>query len=232
MKRSVVLWILLLIPVWASAQNREVIEATSGENLADKVSTHMQYRFPEFMKGIVYYKFASPVEGKLNYNMLLGEMQFVDANDQVLALAYIEDVLMVKIDDKNFYPLNNNEFTEELLSTPKMQLRVRHKGSATSHGKKGAFGITSTTSSIQSYGSIQTEGRAHQLSITDDVLITLSNFYYLVVGNKQILIKNVKTFTKQFPGHKAQIEEFVKSHNTRFNNEADLKAMVEYCSSF
>ena len=191
----------------------------------------MQYVFPEFTAGEVFYKGRNG-SGKLNYNMLLGEMQFVE-KDQILSLANVKDVVMVNINNRKFYPFNDKEFTEELLTTGKNNLRVRYRGNAAQHSKKGAYGTSSSTSSITSYSSISGDNRQYDLTVSENVLVTLNYFYYLAGTNgKYILIKNIKTFTKQFPAYRTQIEAFVKEHNTRFNNEEDLKVLLKYCSEF
>ena len=228
MKRYI--FLLLLFPGWGFAQNRQIIEALSGENINEKVSTHLQYLFPEFSNGEVYFVNAPRGSGMLNYNMLVGEMQFM-LNNEVMTLASIQNVAMVIIENRKFYPFNNSEFTEELMTTDKVQLRVRRKGSAINYAQKGAFGTSSSTSSISSLSSIGSSDRQYELSVMSDILVTLRYFYYLVGSNgKYIQIKNVKTFTKQFPAHRTQIEAFVKEHNIRFDTEADLKALLEYCS--
>jgi len=224
------IFLLLLIPVWVSAQNRQIVEATSGEDLTGKVSNQMQYIFPEFTYGEVFYK-GYKGNGKINYNMLLGEMQFLE-NDQVMALANVKDVVVLNIGNRRFYPFNDKEFTEELISTGKFQLRVRRRGNVAQHSKKGAYGMDSSTSAITSYSSISSDNRQYNLNVQEKVLISVNYFYYLVGTNgKYILIKNVKTFTKQFPTFRAQIEAFAKERRTQFNNGEDLKALLEYCSN-
>jgi len=224
-------FLLLLLPFWVSAQNRQIVEAASGDDLSQKVSTQMQFLFPEFTNGDVFYK-GHKGSGMLNYNMLLGEMQFLE-NNQIKALANARDVVVMKIDNRRFYPFNDKEFTEELFSTGKYQLRVRRKGNVAQHSKKGAYGMDSSTSSITSYSSISSDNRQYDLTVAEKVLITLNYFYYLVGPNgKYILIKNAKTFTKQFPQYRAQIDDFVKEHKIRFDNEEDLKTLLKFCSNF
>ena len=227
--------LLLLFPCWISAQNTQIMKAVSGEELSTKVSAQMQYLFPEFTGGEVYFK-SYTANGSLNYNMLVGEMQFME-NDQVLALDNLKDVVMLRISSRRFYPFNDREFTEELLSTGKYQLRVRRKGTVTPQGRKGAYGTYSSAGSITAIGSYSsyngnsTSITRTNLSVEDKVLINLDCFYYLVGTNgKHIQIKNVKTFTKQFPAHRKQIEAFVIEQNIRYNNEDDLKTLLEYCS--
>jgi len=224
------IFLLLMVPAWVSAQNRQVVETVAGEDLSQKVSAQMQYLFPEFINGDVFYKGLPKGRGKLNYNMLAGEMQFVE-NDQVMALANVKDVVLVNINNRKFYPYSGNEFVEELMSTGTIQLAVRRKGNAASHSKKGAYGMETSTSAITSYSSINSANQQYNLTVTENVLISLTNYYYLVGTNgKYTLIKNKKTFANKFPNYNAQIDIFVKEHNTKFNNEEDLKALLDYCS--
>jgi len=217
-----------LLPLCVSAQKKEIIEAASGEDLSKKASTQIQFLFPEFTDGDVFYIGMPKGCGKLNYNMLLGEMQFLE-KDKVLALANVRDVVFVTINNRKFYPFNDKEFTEELMSTGNWKLRVRRKGNAASHSKRGAYGTYSSTSSITSFSSIDSDNRQFELSVIENVLISLNCFYYLVGTNgKYVLIRNIKTFTKQFPEHSTQIEAFVKEHNIKFDNENDLKRLLEY----
>ena len=223
------IFLLLLIPVWVSAQNRQTVEAASGEDLSKKVSTQMQYLLPEFTEGNVFYK-GQTVKGKLNYNMLLGEMQFME-NGQVSAFANSSNVIVVIIGNRKLYPFDGKEFTEELMSAGQYQLRVRRKGSSLSDSKKGAYGMESSTSATSTCSTISSGGRTNEMSAQRNIQVTLKYFYYLVGSNgKHILIKDAKTFTKQFPAHRTLIEEFVKEHNTQFDNEDDLRALLEYCS--
>ena len=190
----------------------------------------MQYLFPEFTKGEVIFIGEPIANGNLNYNMLFGEMHFLDNNQQVMALSDIKNVLMVNIDNRKFYPFFQNEFTEELLSTDYCSLRMRHKASVAEHGKKGAYGMTSATSSSKSLTSMNNVGLQFNLNPEATLLVSMNYFFYLVGTNgKHKLIKNTKTFTKQFPKNKTQIETFVKENRIRFNNSDDLKALFSYC---
>ena len=229
MKKYIVLLLLMPVIFRANAQEREIIEAVSGEDLNKRVKQHMQYLFPEFSDGFVYLK-GMRSAGKLNYNMLVGEMHFIDNENQVLALN-TDDVQMVNIDNRKFYPFNKMEFVEELLVAGNLQLQIRRKGNVASHSKKGAYGMSSSTSAITSYNSIQGADRTHNLSVIENVMISLNKFYYLVIDNKRFLIKNQKTFTKQFSQHKTQIEAFVKDQNISFDNEDDLITLVKYCNT-
>ena len=125
MKKCVFLYLLILVSAWANAQKREVVEAASGDDLNKKVS--IQYLFPEFTDGYVFYTGLPRSSGKLNYNMLLGEMQFMDSENKLLALGNVPDVQMISIGSRKFYPYDNKEFVEELLVAGKIQLQIRRR---------------------------------------------------------------------------------------------------------
>ena len=231
--KNYLLIIMLFFPGWIFAQERLIIEASSNTNLADKLSTQMQYIFPEFTDGQVFFFKASAGTGKLNYNMLIGEMQFLDNDKEVMALE-AKNISAVNINNRSFFPYKGNEFAEELLSTGKYKLLVRRKGNVAPFAKKGAYGTSSSTSSITSitsYSSVNTGGQNYDLSVANDVLITVRYFYYLLGENgKYTQIMNTKTFTKLFPALRTQIETFVKEQKIRFDKEDDLKKLFAFCS--
>ena len=228
--KAYIFFIMLFFSGWMFAQENQMIEASSGEDLSGKVSTSMRYLLPEFTDGQVFFKNSFLSTGKLNYNVLVGEMQFLE-NDEVRALE-TKDIAVVKIDDRLFFPYRGNEFSEELLSAYTYKLRVRSKGSISPFAKKGAYGTTSSTSSITSYTSVSgSDGQLYNLSVAEDVLVTVRNFYYLVGENgKYLQITNIKSFTKQFPAFRNQIEAFARENKIRFDNKDDLIRLLVYCS--
>jgi hypothetical protein len=229
MKKYII--ILLLFPVLASAQKSEIVSAISGENLNEAVSASMQYVFPEFSAANVIFKNSPKAATMMNYNMLLGEMHFMK-NDEVLALSDLNNVSVVVINNRRFYPFNSTEFTEEIQSTDDVKLRVRRKGNVAQHSKEGAYGMQQSASSITSYSSIENSdgGGRTNLNVKANVLISIRKFYYLVGHNgKYVQIRNQKSFMNQFPGNKSKIELFVKEHKTNFNKEDDLIELFEYC---
>ena len=230
MKTYLVL-LMLFCSSWLFAQNQnsQIVESVTNEDMSSRISTQMRFIFPEFTDGLVFFHTSSFSSGKLNYNMLVGEMQFLN-NEEVLALN-ARDIAAVNINNRQFFPFKGNEFTEELLSTDKFNLRVRRKGNVAPYAKKGAYGTSSSTSSITSYTSMSGDGRMYDLAVAEDIIVSVRYYYYLVGNNgKYIQISNVRTFTRQFPAFRKQIEEYVKENKLRFDNAEDLKHLLEYCS--
>jgi len=230
MKKSI--FLLLLFPLLAVAQDKMVIDVASGEKLNEKLSSDTQYVFPEFIAGQVHFTDGQRSGNMLNYNILLGEMHFMD-NEEVFAFPDLSKVLVAVVDKRRFFPFNKTEFCEEILITPGgARLCVRRKANAVEQSRTGAYGIQTSASSVRSYNSIGNsgDGRRVNLQVSGKVRVSIENFYYFLNKGKYVQIKNEKSIAKQFPGHNAKIEAYVKEHNTNFKNEEDLKALIAYCS--
>ena len=228
MKKSI--FLLLLFPILAAAQNDEVIDIASGELLNEKVSSNVQYVFPEFLAGQVHFADGKRSANLLNYNVLIGEMHFVD-NEDVLAFPDLSDILIVVVNKRRFFPFNKTEFCEEIYAIDDVRLCVRRKGRVMEKSKTGAYGMETSASSVKSYSSIGNsgDGRQHSIQVSGKVKVSVDNFYYFLNKGKYIQIKNEKSIIKQFPGHNAKIEAFVKEHKINIKDEDDLKELIAYC---
>ena len=224
------LFLLILLPAFVSAQESVIVNVDSGDEFSEKVSKEVQYIFPEFTDGIVYFKNGKRVGSKMNYNNYLNEMHFMD-NEEVLALLDLSDISIIVIDKRRFFSFNNSEFCEEILANDKIRLCLRRMGSISEYSKMGGYGMTSSTSAIKTYSSTYGSNNVRtDLKFLGEVKLKVNNLYYLMNDKGQFTqIKNVKNFTKQFPGNNAKIEAFVKENKTDFKNEEDLKTLLEYC---
>ena len=231
MKKLIILF--FLFPMFISAQDKVILDVASGEDLSNRVSSGMQYVFPEFTNGVVYFENGRKSGSMLNYNMLLGEMQFVD-KEVVMSLLTLKDIQMIIIDNRKFIPYNESEFCEELITARDVRLCVRRNARSIERSKVGAYGTATATGSSTSYNSLvgnSNTGKQYDLTVQSKVLVSTNTTYYLMDKGKYYQIKNQKSFTKLFPVNSAKIEAYVKEHNTNFKNEDDLEALFAYCSN-
>jgi len=226
------LLLLMLLPVFVIAQEKEnaIVNIGSGDQFSEKVAENVQYVLPEFKGGVVYFRNGQRSSSQLNYNVYLGEMHFKD-KDEVLAFMDLSDIILVVIDSRRFLPFNDKEFCEEVLANDKARLCLRRYGNISEYSKMGAYGMTSSTSSIKSYSSMYgSNNNRTDLKFLGEVKLTVNNMYYFMSDKgKFTQIRNVKNVTKQFPGNNAKIDAFVKENKTDFKKTEDLKALLEYC---
>src|SRR3979490_1611624 len=86
----------LLFSICVQAQNNK-IEVKSTEDLKETLTTQARYKYPDFSNAIIYFKNRAATAAPLNYNLLLGEMQFVDNTGDTLSVANEMDIKYITI---------------------------------------------------------------------------------------------------------------------------------------
>ena len=79
------IWFAVLYTNQLSAQTLTTITVKPGEDLT--AIYKQMYRFPQFMYGKVYFMNKDSAKGRLNYNILMGKMQFIDKRGDTLVLS-------------------------------------------------------------------------------------------------------------------------------------------------
>ncbi len=117
-----------------------------GDDLG-KVNAYI-YRYPQFRYGKAYFINGDVSAGKMNYNIFLETMQFIDPKGDTLVLANETQLNFISIDADTFYH-NSKGYVQQVadLSVTKLLLKENIQ---TSEEKIGAFGIPSSTVNIES----------------------------------------------------------------------------------
>src|SRR5260221_3535967 len=94
-------------------------------------------------------------KGRLNYNMIMGKMQFIDKRGDTMVLSDDNPIRLVAIDTNIFY-CNNEECVELLAGYPTAELAVAYPLKLADEQKIGAFGLPSSTQTIENKNSFKT----------------------------------------------------------------------------
>ena len=71
----------------AAAQTDGPIRVKAGEEVSKAIPAGQRYRYEGFQPESIKYLSGTVSNGRLNYNLLLGEMQFIDPEGDTLSLA-------------------------------------------------------------------------------------------------------------------------------------------------
>ena len=225
--------ILLVMSNLCIAQERlklENIDVTQDQNLSENESLrNAVYIFPEFMQGKVFFKNGTTSSAKLNYNTLIGEMQFLDNDENILSIANPQDVEFVLIDKKVFCHFSGKTFIQLVLMNENIKLFVKRFTESTEHHAKGAYGQSNTTSAITNINTTYSF-KKNELSVYKELRFNIRDEFYLENNGKFNKINNMKSFTKIFPQFKNEIIRFAESNKTNFKNEKDVIMLTNYCT--
>jgi hypothetical protein len=229
MKIGIVL--MLFMGLWSPslvAQTGNVVRIKAGDDPETTFSPHGFYRYPSFNNGIVYLKDGRKTQARLNYNMLLEEMQFIAPNGDTMAIADPLSVNFISMDSGIFY--YSNGYLEvihdhaDLKLTRKLKLNVRGE-------KIGAYNQTNPSVSMETPDIIVLNNMKKDLTINQDLLIKKDYSYYWLDKYSTVLKATKANLLKLArPDKKKGIEDYVKKNKIDFSKEEELKALLQYAS--
>ena len=227
---SVTLTLLGSIAFCTSVQAQKQIRVKADANITSAIPMADRYRYPQFMTGTVVYRNGVSGAGQLNYNRLLGEMQFIDPKGDTLALADEQNVAHVTIGTNWFY-VNPGKGCPEVIAEQgpiKLAKQVVLKSMRTE--KKVAYGQSSGASSVATVQPYSNNSSVHRIGATGDQVVQEDIAYFIVDQNDRYYVMNKAGILKVFPKHKRAIETYLKENPIQFTEEADLRKLIQFCS--
>ncbi|GAB3181585.1 hypothetical protein [Telluribacter humicola] len=213
--------------LWAQSPN--IIRVKNVEDLKKSVSAKDQYRYPNFTPGTISFFNGPPVDTKINFNVLLNEMQFLNPRGDTLALANEFTIKNIKIADDQYLYNPKVGFVEVVNDTEGVKLAIHPMLIQVQSEKMGGYNQSSGASAISRYKTFSDQnGRVQHLDVKGDILLARHENYYLVDKNNAIYLANKGSLLKLYSDHKRILNEYLKEHKTNFNNKEELKALLKY----
>lgn len=184
------------------------------------------YLLPQFTDGTIKMKDGNLAGGKLNYNTVVDEMQFISDKNEILSVADPSQVVLITIGDRKFYYLKNYFF--ELVADGNILLfsRIHVKRF---EEKIGAYGGTSSTSSITSVSSYTSDnGTLTKLNAGVKFSLQKEVVYYVVVNGKYKLVLTKNDLFKLFPANKDLIKQEMEKQNIQFDSVDSFKKIIDW----
>jgi hypothetical protein len=219
---------LALLFTSASAQtSTERIYIKGGNSAWDNFMKEI-FKYPSFEQGIVEYKNGQRFKSTMNYNKVLGTIQFIDEKGDTLAMTDEESIRSISIGTDVFIydPLcmvaiksdgNSNLYEREVV-------RIADKL------KTGGYGIPNTAGTIESIDRVDTRINYNQIELNESLLISKVTTYYIQNERGEIATAGKKNILNLYSKHEDQIKGFIKSHNIDFTKKNDLLALTDFIS--
>jgi len=187
------------------------------------------FLLPKFTDGLIKMKDGNLASGKLNYNTVVDEMQFIGDKNEILSVADPSQVVLITIGDRKFYYLKNYFF--ELVADGNILLfsRIHVKRF---EEKIGAYGGTSSTSSITSVSSYTSDnGTLTKLNAGVKVSLQTEVVYYIALNGKYKLVLTKNDLFKLFPANKDQIKQEMDKQNIQFDSVDSFKKIIDFINT-
>jgi hypothetical protein len=220
----------LLFLLTVSSAYTQTAGSTSYSNSVkvDADFVDMQYRYPNFQNGEVFYRDGQKGTGLLNYQMLVKEIHFINAKGDTLALVDLPTVKQLTIGSDTFF--YDKGLLQILGNYNKVKLALKETLRVADRQKTGAYGIKSSTSSIDSYNSLRVNQGTYGLSVAETIIFAKDKMFYLQIKGSLLLPVNWNNMAKAFPSKRNSMQDFASKNHIDLNKEEDLKKLLTFCS--
>ena len=214
----------------AGVQAQKQIRVKADTDITRAIPMADRYRYPQFMAGNVVYRNGVSGGGRLNYNRLLGEIQFIDTKGDTLGLADEQNVAHVMIGTTRFYVNPGKGCPEVISEHGPVKLARQTVFRSMRSEKKVAYGQSSGASSVATVQPYSNNSSMHRIESIGDQMVKEETTYFIIDQNERYYQLNKNTLYKVFPKHKKAIEAYLNEQSVQFSEEADLQKLIQFCS--
>ena len=230
LKKIILLLLILPNMLVVFSQETEKITVKSGDDIAAVLSSYGMYRFQAFTDGTVVLRNGTSVNAKMNYNIYLGLIQFIDAKGDTLALSNPETTDSISVDNHLFY-YHRKYYFQVMANYENCKLVMKQKIEFRPV-KVGAYGTYSPGTSAQTYESLSTPYVVNsKLRLNEDIIVIKETIYYLFYKKYREEKASRQGYLTVFPNHKNEIQVFIKENKTNFNKLGDLQKLTAFCAA-
>jgi hypothetical protein len=209
-----------------AAQTNKVVLVKAGTMVQDYFSYEERYLYPNFVPGVVVFKNGKGTNINFNYNILYGEIEFIQAAD-TMSITKKKDVSYIAAQDTFFY---NNGYIE-LISEGKIRVGLKQFIKIKDVLKTGAFGTTARNVSVDSYSSVTSSSVTYNLVPNEDLELERRLDYYLMPPSGEYILFTKKNAIQLFPQDEDKIKAYIKSNKVDFDSRESLLKFAGYLNS-
>jgi hypothetical protein len=191
----------------------------------------MIYLYPHFLKGSVIFNNGKQNDAVLNYNLILGKIQFIKNSKDTLEVTNPGDVRIFVAGADTF--LFNKVYYRMLLITPKIMLACHQYTKVLEVRKEAGYGVSNSTMAVDSYSSVLANDNSglHKLKTSAETIFSIRTEYFFKTAMNEYEAASQKNLIKMFPGKGDNIKKFIKNNDLSFKKAADLQLLTRYINS-
>lgn len=215
---------ILILNISLSAQKNELVTVKAGTRVIDYFPLKERYRYPEFISGKVLFKDGIYSNTRLNYNFLMGEMEFIQARD-TLSILNKKNIRLIVIAQDTFY--YDNGYLEQITGG-QFKVALKEYIKLKEVLSKDSYGTSSSGSATNSYGMLPVDGNFYKLAANKDMVFQRIQEYYFATASGGFIQFSRKNVLRQFPQKEGAIKVYLKSNKVDFSSRDDLLRFADF----
>lgn len=209
------------------AQVPQRIEATPTNGKLNSSLRKKAYRYPGFIDSKVLFNNGTYTQSKLNYNVLSGEMEFINSQNDTLALDNLFTISLIEIGEENFvYDQAGKKLLKVVRRGKNANLYVHEKYEITNMRSKGALGSEPSSLPATSAREYFAEDGVYDLSSNTKLTYSAKSTFHLGNKNNTFVAASKRNTLKLFPKYKTELTNYFAQHNVDFDRQEDLEALL------
>jgi hypothetical protein len=198
----------------------------TGESIEEVLGDSVIYKYAQFMPGTVYFKYGKASRSYLNFNRIIGEMQFLAPGNDTLSVANETSIKYIIIQTDTFY--FDKTYIEIIRSNATAKLGKLEIIKLADFKKEGAFGQMTSTSSIDAVNSFYTGSQTYKLTQKSAVTLRRKTIFFIGDSDNNFLPAVKKNINKMFGTKSAMLASFIKENKIAFSKEDDLIKLIDF----
>ncbi|HMC84790.1 MAG TPA: hypothetical protein VKI61_04665 [Chitinophagaceae bacterium] len=187
------------------------------------------YRFDSFRDGTVVFRNGIISSARLNYNISLDEMHFVNSSGDTLSVADPITINFISVNGSRFYYDKGNGYLQVIDTAGKITLAFK-QGFMQQQQRVGAYGTTTPHEGVRSYTYFTGNGQTYKLGDDEKITVTTREYYFFGDEYGHFIKAGKEFIYDHFPKNQPEIKSFLKTNHINFNKIEDLTSLFRYCS--
>lgn len=230
MKSIVLITVLLACPLFLLAQGSQTVRVSSESG--EGIPIEYKYLYKQFNQGTVYYRNGQTPTARLNYNLLLREMQFIHFTGDTLTLDQEAMIRRVNLNGEEFIYDFKKGFLKIVENYGNVKLGLDQSIQIAGMDKEGGYGQKSGVYSIKTINTFSSGNSSiAKLDIKGDVVYSQQKIYYLVDQNSLVFPVSKKRIMKLYSRHKSEITDYLHDNPVKFSDLEEVRRLLNYCKT-
>ena len=184
------------------------------------------YRFPAFTEGSIVFRNGIISSARLNYNVSLDEMHFINQGGDTLSVAEPLTISFISTGNSRFYYdkgyLQTIDTSGEIILAFKQSLGSQQL-------RTGAYGMTIPHEGIRNYTFFTGNGQKYKLGEDEKITVTSRENYFFGDAYGHFNKAGKGFIYDHFEKYQADLKQFIKANHINFNDLKDLEKLMQFC---
>jgi hypothetical protein len=214
----------LTAPACLQAQTSNIYKVAPGERVDYALlKANALYQYPQFADAQVALKNGTSGTVRMNYNQLLGDMQFINGKGDTLSLDNENEVASIVIAKDTF--VFSDGYVQLLHES---NVRIGKKTMLKIADRKRIGGMGEVTDGSTMYTSMYSKFGVKDLVPTEALTFYKVSMYFIGDRFNKFKPLNKKNLYAFYAKQEQQIEAYLQANPVNFNQEADVLRLVDF----